>query len=143
MTVFSLLKLTVKELVAWRSDLVVHDDPSEIQVPDTYAYVTDPDGEFEIVCNGNGVVDTVFIFRQSLLLDGMIGFGKSRSEILEQLGVPNASGAEKVVKYLGEQGAWDRFDYAEWSIHLQFMFGSDRLEKLTVMTPEIARTFGH
>jgi hypothetical protein len=142
MTIFSLLGMTVKELVAWRPDLIVHDDPSEIQVSDTSAYVTHPDGEFEIVCNGNGVADTIFVFRETPLLDGIVGFGKPRKEILAQLGVPSASGEEKVVKYLGAQGAWDRFDYSEWSIHFQFMVGSDRLEKLTVMTREIATSLG-
>src|SRR5687767_643960 len=121
MTVFSLLGLTVEELVAWRPDLIVHDDPSEIQVADTYAYVSDPDGEFELVCNGDGVVDTVFVFRQSALLDGMIGLGKPRKDILAQLGPPKASGDELVDRYLGPQGAWDRFDYSGGSVHFQYV----------------------
>ena len=140
MTVFSLLGLTVDELVARRPDLIVHDDPSEIQVADTSAYLTVPDGEFEVVCNGQRVADTVFVFRQSPLLDGMIGFGKSRKDVLAQLGEPKASGGEMVDKYLGAQGAWDRFDYSEWSVHFQYCVGSDRVERLTVMTREAAET---
>ena len=138
MTVFSLLGSTVEELVAWRPDLIVHDDPSEIQVADTSAYVSDPDGEFEVVCNGKGLVDTVFVFRHSPLIDGMIGFGKSRKELLAQLGTPTASGGEVVDRYLGPQGAWDRFDYSEWSVHFQYVVGGDRVERITVMTPEAA-----
>src|SRR5580692_1913744 len=118
MTAFSLLGLTVEELLAWRPDLIVHDDPSEIQVADTYAYVAHPHGEFEVVCNSKRVVDTVFVFRQSPLLDGMIGFGKSRKEILAQLGGPKASGEEAVDSCLGALGAWDRFDFSEWSLHI-------------------------
>jgi hypothetical protein len=120
----------------------VHDDPSEIQVPDTYAYVTHPDGEFEVVCNSARVVDTVFVYRQSPLLDGIIGFGKSRKDILAHLGTPTASGAEVVDRYLGAQGAWDRFDYSEWSMHFQYMVGGDRLGRVTVMTREVAERLG-
>ena len=140
MTVFSLLGLAVEELVAWRPDLIVHDDPSEIQVADTSAYVSHPDGEFEVVCNTQGLADTVFVFRQSSLLNGMIGFGKSRKDILAQLGVPKASGEESIDKYLGAQGAWGRFDYSDWSVHFQYRFESDHLEKLTVMTREAAES---
>ena len=43
-----------------------------------------------------------------------------------------------VDKYLGTQGAWDRFDYSEWSVHFQYGVGSDRVERLTVVTREAA-----
>ena len=45
-----------------------------------------------------------------------------------------------VDKYLGTQGAWDRFDYSEWSVHFQYGVGSDRVERLTVVTREAAET---
>jgi len=84
------------------------------------------------------VVDTVFVYGPSPLLDGVISFSASRRDLLAQFGEPSASGEEKVVKYLGAQGAWDRFDYPEWSLHFQYAAGSDRLKLVTVMTREVA-----
>ena len=137
MTASSLLGLTIGQLLALRPELTIHDERAEIQEPDTYAYASHPDGEFEAVCNSARVVDTVFVYRSSPLLDGIISFSASRRDVLAQFGEPSASGEEKVVKYLGAQGAWDRFDYPEWSLHFQYVVGSDRLELVTAMSPEV------
>jgi hypothetical protein len=138
-TASSLLGLTVEQLVAMRPELIVHDDPVEIQEPDIHAYAAHPDGEFEAVFNSARVVDTVFVYRQSPLLEGIIPFSASRKDVLAQFGEPSARGDDKVVKYLGAQGAWDRFDYPEWSLHFQYAVGSDRLKLVTVMTREVAQ----
>jgi len=137
-TASSLLGLTVEQMVAQRPELIVHDDPTEIQEPDTHAYATHPDGEFEVVFNSARVADTVFVYRQSSLLEGRISFSASRKDVLAQFGKPAASGDEKTVNFLGAQGAWDRFDYPEWSLHFQYVVGGDHLKLVTFMTREVA-----
>jgi hypothetical protein len=142
MTASSLLGLTVEQLVAVWPELIVHDDPVDIQEPDTQAYAAHPEGEFETVFNSGRVVDTVFVYRQSPLLEGIISFSASRNDVLNHFGKPSASSEDKVHKYLGAQGAWDRFDYPELSLHFQYVVGGGPLKLVTVMTREVAERVG-
>ena len=139
MNAYSLLRLSKEQLVAIWPDLVFEDDPITIQQDDIRAYALHPDGEFEVVFNGSGVVDTVFVYRESRLLDGLVQFSNSRQDLISQFGKPSLSGEEQVDKYLGPQGAWDRFDYNDWSIHFQYQPGSMHVKRVTVMTAEVAR----
>lgn len=138
MTASSMLGLTIEKLVARWPELIVHDDPSEIQEPDTHAYVCHASGEFEAVCNSDRVVDTVFVYGPSSLLEGIATFSASRGDVLARFGEPSAGGQEKVVKHLGARGAWDRFDYPEWSLHFQYAVASDGLQTVTIMTRDVA-----
>ena len=139
MTATSLLGLTLDQLLATWPDLVVHDDPDEIQEDDTRAYAVHPDGEFEIVFDGSGRADTVFVNRQSPLLEGLVPFSSTRAQVLRRLGEPSRSGEQRVNDYLGPQGAWDRYDSAAHSVHFQYVYGGARLMRVTVMTAAVAR----
>jgi hypothetical protein len=139
MNAHSLLKLSRAELLTNWLDLVVEDEPETIQENDTRGYAIHPDGEFEVVFDGNGFVDTVFVYRESSLLDGLVRFSDSRQELLKQFGKPSLSGQERFDKALGLLGAWDRFDYDDWSLHFQYQPGSVHIKQVTVMTADVAR----
>jgi hypothetical protein len=138
-TALALLGLTLEQLLAERPGLTVHDDEAEIQEANTRAYARDPAGEFEAVFGDKAVVDTVFVCRESPLLDGLVPFASTRGDVLRRFGEPSVSGGEMISPFLGPQGAWDRFDYPRFSLHFQYAAGTDRVKLVTVMTADVAR----
>ena len=131
------LGLTREQLLAQWPDLVVRDDPAEIQDPEIHAYASHPSGEFEAVLNSaRRVVDTVFIYRDSPLLSGLVPFSATQADVHARFGVPSTAGPETVIKFLGPKGAWERFDYPDWSLHFHYVVGGDQLELVTFMSAE-------
>ena len=143
MTAISLLRLTRERLLALRPDLVIHDQSDEIQEPDTRAYASHPGGEFEVVFNAAGEVNTVFVYRESSLLAGLgVDFSQTRAAILARFGEPEASGAQQVDALLGPQGAWDRYLFPEHAVHFQYEYNSERLKLITFMTRRVVDRIG-
>jgi hypothetical protein len=139
----SLLGLTREELLAARPELILHEDRDEIQEGDAYAYATHPDEEFEAVLGADGRVDTVFVYRQSPLLEGLgFDFDARRGDILARFGRPERSGVQEIDTLLGPQGAWDRFLFPDYFLHLQYVYDSDRLKLVTIMTLQVVSGIG-
>jgi hypothetical protein len=131
--------LTREQLLARWPALLVRDDPAEIQDSEIHAYAVHPSGEFEAVVNSAGhVVDTVFVHRESPLLSGLVSFSASPADVRRRFGIPSVSGEETDIKALGRKGAWERFDYPDWSLHLHYVVGGDRLELVTFMSAQVA-----
>jgi hypothetical protein len=131
-----------EEVSVRHGDLIVHDDPSEIQVRGTSAYLIDPAGAFEFVLDEAGRVDTVFVTAPSALLDGVIDHHSDRPAVVARFGDPSVSGPEVVDPSLGRLGAWDRFDLSECSVLCQYKTASEWIERIVVMSPAAADRFG-
>src|SRR5690349_19057834 len=81
------LGLSQEQLLRVWPRLVVSEDV------EAYIYFTEPDGEFDIRLSGDGIVDTLFIYRDSPLLSSLqMRFDMDRDKVRSQFGVPERTG---------------------------------------------------
>lgn len=65
------------------------------------------------------------------LLEGLF-FDSSRENVRAALGKPTVDGAPRRIHLLGDYGAYDRYDYAGCSIHLQYALDNEKIETVTI-----------
>lgn len=91
-----------------------------------------------LTCDDDETIRSIFLtsdnFDQALL---DIPFSSSRREVLNLLGVPSKSGDAHTSRFLGEYGAWDRFDSARHSIHVEFQPHADSIKMVTLMRADV------
>lgn len=58
-----------------------------------------------------------------------------RSDVIHKYGPPRKSGEPKAIPVLGKQGAWDRWDFGEYSMHVQYAHDEDKVMLVTLMHP--------
>ena len=112
----------------WKFRKTVEDDLPEIRID----YVS-ASNKFSFTCDNDEKIDTIFIESDNLgreLLD--IPFSSSRNDVLGTLGVPSKSGDARRDPILGEYGPWDRFDKADYSIHILYHAYVDRIRRVTL-----------
>ncbi|MER8805108.1 hypothetical protein, partial [Mesorhizobium sp. M0998] len=89
-------------------------------------------------CSSDERIESIFIeadkFDQTLF---EIPFSSKRSEVLGILGKPTKSGAPYSDVILGKYGAWDRFDQADHSIHVEYFPDADRIRRITLMRSHV------
>lgn len=121
--------LTSSPFNVWKFERSVDSDLQETEIN----YVSRRNG-LSIVCDSDERIDSIFIeadiFDQALF---EIPFSSKRSEVLGILGKPTKSGAAHRDVILGEYGAWDRFDQASHSIHVEYRPDADRIKRVTLM----------
>jgi hypothetical protein len=95
----------------------------------------------DVVSDGNGLVNTIFIHVSDInrFTAGIQIFeapvGSTRLDIRNWFGKPEASGEKSVSKYLGESGSWDRFVKPSYIVHVQFNCSPpEDLQMLTLMS---------
>jgi hypothetical protein len=66
-----------------------------------------------------------------------VPFGATREHLLRILGEPSRSGAAQSLPILGFQGAWDRWDRPDSSLHVQYSLRDGAVEKITLMHPAV------
>ena len=70
-------------------------------------------------------------------LPGGITLNDNRNAVREELGEPTKSRDEGFTDdVLGPQGPWDRFDFRDCSLHIQYDMDATRIELVTLMAPE-------
>lgn len=92
----------------------------------------------ELVSDSSGVLVSIFLFSERYggfqeRLSG-VNFTLSRKEVREKFGQPSASGEPSYDPILGKNGAWDRFDTFEASLHFGYFPQKDQIESITLMT---------
>ncbi|MCZ8216781.1 MAG: hypothetical protein O9262_11105 [Cyclobacteriaceae bacterium] len=98
------------------------------------------DGRYEMILSIDKMIRTIFIFPIQDKLDGFdFEASKGRSFIIERMGTPSKSGQEMLLPILGTKGGFDRYDYNDYSIHFEYTLGQQRIEKITLMLPEVIR----
>jgi len=135
-----LLGKPLAEALARFPQLIVPEQEEPSQNPEARRSAVDPLGGFELLVDGAGVVDTVFVHRDVAVIEGEpFSFRTLRKALRREFGEPESSGDEGVFDYIGPQGAWDRYLFSTHAIHFQFQYGSSALELITFMTLEMAR----
>ncbi|MER8583623.1 hypothetical protein NKG95_34000, partial [Mesorhizobium sp. M1423] len=118
---------------SWKFKRSVDRDLPETEIN----YVARTNG-FSFICDSNERINSIFldadIFDQALF---EIPFLSKRSEVLRLLGKPTKSGAAHRDVILGEYGAWDRFDHADHSIHVEYRPDADRIRRVTLMCANV------
>jgi hypothetical protein len=61
----------------------------------------------------------------------------TRSEVVALNGVPSKSRGAKVLPVFGKVGAWDRWDHANYSLHVQYATDADGAVLITLMHPSV------
>jgi hypothetical protein len=114
---------------------ILKPDEPENDDPELGTFATAVDDSFELSLDDQGFVQTVFVYRECLLIEGEpFSFRSSRKEIRKSLGAPQSSGNERIVAPLGPKGAWDRYLRSTHFVHFQFQYGGSALQMITYMT---------
>jgi hypothetical protein len=120
--------LTSPPFQSWKFRRTVDHTPPEIRID----YVS-ARNKFSFISDDDERINTIFIEADNLgrdLLD--IPFSSSRNAVLKIFGVPAKSGAARKDPYLGEFGPWDRFDEAQYSIHVLYHAHADRIKRISL-----------
>lgn len=100
----------------------------------------------EIEQDNVGAIKTIFLHSESHEsfaefqgpLIGALTFTSSRAAVRAELGKPTKSKDAFVEESLGPQGAWDRFESPEYTIHVQYdPETTDRIRLITLMNPDV------
>ena len=71
-------------------------------------------------------------------LIGGLSFASSRQAVQAELGEPTKSKDAFVEDTLGPQGAWDRFESPQYTIHIQYdPDTTERIQLITLMNPDV------
>jgi hypothetical protein len=120
---------------------VTRTEENELEPPIVY-YVF-PEKGLALQCGVDERISVIFLrSREGGSFDGELispdlSFAWSREQVLQHLGCPSKSGPKGVRPYLGAYGAWDRFDGASCVIHVEYSVDADRVNEITLMTPDI------
>ncbi len=100
----------------------------------------------EIEQDNLGTIKTIFLHSdahesfagyQGQLLGGLT-FASGREAVRAALGQPTKSKDAFVEESLGPQGAWDRFESPDYTIHIQYdPETTDRIRLITLMNPDV------
>ncbi|THJ31016.1 hypothetical protein E8K88_16250 [Lampropedia aestuarii] len=95
----------------------------------------------DFVCDETDKLITIFLYSdESRFFKENIEdlpFKCSREEVLARLGSPSKSGAKISDPILGNYGAWDRFARDGYVIHVEYRFGFDFINKITLMRSDV------
>ena len=135
-----LLGNPLSEALARFPQLIVPEPIESSPNPEARRSATDPLGGYELLVDGAGRIDTVFVHRDCPIIAGEpFSFRTLRKALRRMFGEPESSGEEGVFDYIGPQGAWDRYFFPTHAVHFQFQYGSSAVELMTFMTLEMAR----
>jgi hypothetical protein len=91
----------------------------------------------DLVCDQDDRVTTIFLhFGEDRHFDEVVldlPPLSTRKDVVERLGLPSQHGDGAIDPILGGFGAWDRFSNPEYTIHIEYRVGIDRVKKLTFM----------
>ena len=99
-----------------------------------------PGRGLEFRCDENERVNVVFLIVEVFdhACEEILDFDVTmkRAQILDLFGPPSTHRGAAVDPLLGEQGAWDRFDFPTYSLHIEYGDKSDRIRKVTCMSKD-------
>lgn len=114
----------------------------EMDLAEPLTDYTFADHGMDFVCDRGGAINTIFLYNDKsrrfteAITD--LPFSARRDDVLSRFGSPTKSGDGFVDAVLGPFGAWDRFDTAERSVHIEYNPGTDIMCKITLMRGGIA-----
>jgi hypothetical protein len=90
----------------------------------------------ELRCDQDNKISVIFIHSDHEALFAF-PFSWKREQILERFGPPSKSGRKTKDPILGEFGEWDRFDRADYAIHIEYRTDCDSIKKITLMRTDL------
>lgn len=125
--------LQVKPYQFWIFDRTIDRDLPQQLVN----YVCDDEG-FSIVCDIDDRIRAIFLESQHLAYAELnLPLQCGRSGVLSALGMPSVSGPPLTHNLLGDYGPWDRYDYEHYSVHIQYMPHTDKVQMVTLMRSDV------
>lgn len=96
-----------------------------------------PENGLDVTCDEEGRVRSIFIYadKSRNFSENIVGFSFShnRNEVISLLGSPSKSGKAINDPILGVYGAWDRFSFPGYSIHIEYSIDAVKINKVTLM----------
>jgi hypothetical protein len=124
--------LTSSRFNLWNFELSVDEDLPERSIN----YACDDHG-FSMTCDSDERIQ-VFLTSDSFHPDFFdIPFSSSRSKMLSIFGEPSRSGKAHHDPILGEYGAWDRYDWVRYSMHIEYQPHADTIRRITLMRVDV------
>ena len=113
---------------------------------ETEYWFSDKRGGIEVRCDNEHLIKVIFLHsgrrkREASkaysypLIEGL-SINSLREDVRAALGKPTLEGAARRVHLLGEYGAYDRYDYADWSIHFRYTLSTEQMETVTIMSKD-------
>lgn len=103
---------------------------------------TFPRHGIDIVCNRNEEIKTIFLYfdelRESAVAIKELLPSFAHKDVIQFLGEPEKSGSKFIDPILGNCGAWDRFQFVDHVVHIEYDFDLDTLRKITFMSKDTA-----
>jgi hypothetical protein len=96
-----------------------------------------PSHGLELQCDAEEKISAIHLYRDEYggfdqnLLD--LSFSFNGIDIARLMGVPSKRGDKVVDPILGEYGAWDRFDYSNHSVHIEYTLRGDGIRMITLI----------
>ena len=101
-------------------------------------YVSDPNRTWEFLLENENTIKTIFLFlKNGYEQYDTLSYLTKREEIFSKYGKPSKMGDKQEISILGKKGAWERYDYPNYSFHIEHSVGSDTIEKITLMLARI------
>lgn len=156
------MERTMDELLGILGKLISKSSVQKVLEPFELVDETDEDLEEEVAVGARSLVDrkrgveieqdnvgsikTIFLHSdahesfagyQGPLVGGLT-FASGREAVRAALGQPSKSKEAFVEDSLGPQGAWDRFESPQYTIHIQYdPESTDRIRLITLMNPDV------
>lgn len=129
--------LSAKPFCDWQITRSVYDDSD----PPLVGYVFDSRG-VQLNCDRESEkVRSLFFekggYAESLSSD--ISFSLRKQDVRSLFGPPSKSGDKLTHAVLGDFGPWDRFQFANFVLHIEYGFTDDCIERITLMRNDVAR----
>jgi len=103
-------------------------------------YVSAPDGSWQLLLEPDNTVKTIFLF----LANGYSNFNgitssTTPSEIVKKMhGEPSSKGNSQEIPIIGKVGAWERYEFSEYVLHIEHSLVKGTVKKITLMLPRVA-----
>ena len=103
-------------------------------------YIFEENG-LEIHCDEDDEINIIFLFSEEY--EGFkeelfeLSLSKTSLQVRDYYGNPSKSGEKCTNSFFGDMGAWDRFDKEGYSLHFEYSFDSENINKVTLMSSSV------
>lgn len=94
-----------------------------------------PEHGVALVCDATEEVRTIFLRPAAEAFVSDANFAMKRGDAARQFGPPTRGRGPFRHPFLGDKGAWDRWEFPDWTLHFQYA-ADDTVEMITLMRPD-------
>ncbi len=95
----------------------------------------------EVHCDADENINVIFIFSEEY--EGFkenlfeIPISETSDYVRNYYGMPSKSGDKCRNEFFGDLGAWDRFDKDDYSLHFEYNYNSENINKITIICASV------